>query len=374
MVIQILPVRNRKERRHFLTFPWKVYGDDPLWVPPLIPERMRTIDPERGVFFQRGTAELFAAWQNGKMVGTICIAEDKITNQARSVNECMIGFLEYIPDYAVFCALIEKAVVWARNRDLESLAGPFNLDYEDGYGVLVRGRQRPPALLCGHTPAYYQEFMERYGFKPARAANLAFAINLDETPETRRLSRIADKLRQRERITVRGARFDEWENEIDRVYNLLEKAFIWSDNPIPWQREALENMVAPFRHIADPELILFADVGGETVGWFPGIPNLNEVFIKVGGLRYPWNYAQLWWYMRRPVTSLTVKSVLVLPEYHKRGVAVLLFDEMARRARARGCQWVDLSITSEDNPDTVGLSERMGAFEYKRWQVYQLSI
>jgi hypothetical protein len=47
---------------------------------------------------------------------------------------------------------------------------------------------------------------------------------------------------------------------------------------------------------------------------------------------------------------------------------------MAQRARAKGYQWADLSITSEDNPDTVQLATRMGAVEYKRWQVYEMEV
>ena len=110
------------------------------------------------------------------------------------------------------------------------------------------------------------------------------------------------------------------------------------------------------------------------MGWFPGVPNLNEVFIKVNGLRYSWDYLRLLLEMRKQPKSLTVKSVLVLPEYQKRGAAVLLFDEMAKRARAKGYQWADMSITSEDNPDTPQLATGMGAFEYKRWQVFQRAI
>jgi hypothetical protein len=57
--IDILPVRTSAERRTFLTFPWRIYRDDPLWVPPLLPERAKTIDPGRGAFFKLGQAELF---------------------------------------------------------------------------------------------------------------------------------------------------------------------------------------------------------------------------------------------------------------------------------------------------------------------------
>ena len=216
--------------------------------------------------------------------------------------------------------------------------------------------------------------MQRAGFLSIRAANLAFAIDLAESPQQARLSKIADRLREKGNITIRQVDWDDWQGEIDRVHLLLKEALAWSDVGIPWHRDQLEAIVEPFRTIADPELILFAEVEGKTVGWFPGIPNLNEVFILVNGLRYPWDYLRLLLGMRKRPKSLTIKSVLVLPEYQKRGAAVLLFDEMAKRARAKGYQWADLSITSEDNPDTPQLAARLGAVEYKRWQVFERAI
>ena len=131
-------------------------------------------------------------------------------------------------------------------------------------------------------------------------------------------------------------------------------------------------MLEPFRDIVDPELILFADADGEIVGWFPGIANLNEYLQKANGLRYPWDYIKLRWRMRRQPECLAVKSVLVLPEYWDTGAALLLFDEMVKRARAKGYKWIDLSLTSEDNPYTPALAERMGAKLYKRYRTYRL--
>jgi hypothetical protein len=154
-LIEVLPVRSRRERRLFLTFPWRIYAGDPLWVPPLLSERKKTVDPARGVFFKRGEAEFFIAWRNGAPVGTMCAAEDKAYNQSMKVRECMFGFFEFVQDEAVGLALIERAARWASARGLATLGGPFNLDYEDGYGVLIEGRDRPPAMLCGHTPAHY---------------------------------------------------------------------------------------------------------------------------------------------------------------------------------------------------------------------------
>jgi GNAT superfamily N-acetyltransferase len=373
--IHIHPLKSRRDKRTFLTFPWRIYRNDPLWVPPLLPERAKVIDPQHGTFFQRGEAEFFIAWRYGIPVGTICAAEDKVTNQQRNMRDCMIGFFECIDDYAVAEAMFRHCAGWAKERNLNSLYGPFNLDYEDGYGILIEGRDRPPVILCGHTPAYYQSFVERFGFLPARGENLAFAIDLDlSLPVVQRVARLADKVRQRSEITIRRANLDHFEDEVDRVHVLINKALAHLPDFIPWQREVLRDSFASFRQIADPELILFAEVKGETVGWFPGVPNLNEAFQHANGLRYPWDYLKLAWYMRKQPDCLAIKSVLVLPEYWDTGVAVLLFDEMARRAAAKGYKWADLSLTSDDNPRTPILAKHAGAKVYKRYQVYRLML
>lgn len=373
--IEVRPVRSASERRQFLLFPWRIYRHDPLWVPPLLPDRAARTDPRKGVFFQRGSAEFFIAWRGRTPVGTICAADDRAVNVQRGLRDCMFGFFDCVDDYAVAQALLDAAEVWAKERQLNCLYGPFNLDYENSYGILIEGRDRPPALLCGHTPPYYQGFIERYGFQPARDDNLAFAISPDfDAPEFHLASRLADRLRKHGAITVRGARLDRWDEEVDNILYLLNKSTMHLKDYIPWQRAALEDMLSSFRTIADPELILFAEDKGKAVGWFPAIPNLGEVFQHVDGLRYPWDYLKLAWYMRRKTKSLTIKSALVLPEYWNVGVGVLLIDEMARRMQDKGYEWVDLSLTGADNPATPRLAERLGAKIYKRYRVYRRPI
>ena len=62
----------------------------------------------------------------------------------------------------------------------------------------------------------------------------------------------------------------------------------------------------------------------------------------------------------------------MLPEYWGSGVAILMFSEMAKALLAKGYDWVDLSLTSADNPRTPVLAERIGAKIYKRYRVYRL--
>jgi hypothetical protein len=55
-------------------------------------------------------------------------------------------------------------------------------------------------------------------------------------------------------------------------------------------------------------------------------------------------------------------------------VAILLFDEMAKRASARGFQWADLSLTGESNTDTRPLALHAGAQVYKRYRFYKKEL
>ncbi len=374
-LVEIRPVRTRYERELFLTFPWKIYRHDPLWVPPLLSDLRERIDPRRGVFFQRGEAEFFIAWQDGKPVGTISAALDRQANAERSSKECVFGFFNFFNDYRVMEALLGRASEWACERGLDTLIGPFNLDYEDGYGILVEGRDRPPTLMCGHTPAYYLGFVERYGFEPLRGDNIAYAFDItSESLEIQQLGSMAERVRARKSFVIRSADLAHWEDELERIYVLLNTAITHLPDYRSWPREVVFNSLAPFKEIADPELILFAQDGDKTVGWLPGLPNLNEALIHANGLRWPWDYPRLLLHMRRQPACLTVKSVLVPPEYWGSGLVILMFAEMVGRARAKGYRWVDASLTSEDNPRTPALARRFNAQLYKRYRVYQKKI
>ena len=375
-MIEIKSVQSAGERRRLLTFPWKIYRNDPLWVPPLLSERAKVIDPQQGSFFKDGHAELFIAWKDGQPAGTLCLAEDRNNTRAKGFAECMYGFVECIEDFKVFQAMFDFAEGWARDRDMRSLYGPYNLDREDSRGLLIEGRDRPPPILCGHHPPYYQRFFEEYGFQKNGEDGLAYAIDIDlQNPRIQRLGRLADRVRQKHpEFSVRGANIQDMEGEIGRILYLQNEGLKHFSEHVPYSRRDIEAMILPLIDLVDMELVLFAEVNGEPAGFFPGVPNFNEVLIHLNGLRYPWDYVRYGRYRNTRPRCIAIKSVVVAPQYWDTGVAILLFDEMARRASARGYRWADLSLTGEGNVDTWPLAHHMGAEIYKRYRFYKKEI
>lgn len=376
MSIEIRPVQTRRERRRFLTFPWTIYKGDPLWVPPMLSERARAIDPQQGSFFKDGHAELFIAWKDGKPAGTICVAEDFNKTGSRGFAECMFGFVECVEEYDVFKALFDHAEAWARERNMKSLYGPYNLDREDSRGLLIEGRERPPVILCAHHPEYYRTFFDWYGLEKDGEDNLAYAIDIDlDHPRIQRLSRLAEKVRAKNpNFMVRGADLKDIDGEIGRIHFLQNEALKHLPNFVPYSRKDIEAMILPLIDVVDMELILFAEVDGKPAGFFPGVPNFNELLIHLNGLRDPWDYLRYLRYKNLKPKCIAIKSAVVAPEYWDRGVAILLFDEMAKRAAARGYRWADLSLTGEHNADTSPLARHMGAQIYKRYRFYKKTI
>ena len=153
-MIEVRKATTKREKELFLTFPWRIYRGDPLWVPPILSERRKETDPSSGLFFKNGYADFFIAWDGRRPVGTICCARE----HGGEPGECLLGFFECINDYRMAEALFRCAEGWAHEHELTMLCGTYNLDRENGRGILIDGRDRPPVILCGHNTPYYGEF------------------------------------------------------------------------------------------------------------------------------------------------------------------------------------------------------------------------
>jgi hypothetical protein len=104
------------------------------------------------------------------------------------------------------------------------------------------------------------------------------------------------------------------------------------------------------------------------------LPDFNEKLKLLNGLRYPWDYLRIPFALAKRIRTATMKSVLLLPEYHKTGAIVLAIDEIGKRLMKKGLAWLDMSLTADDNPQTPFVARKFGAKVYKRYQIYQKGV
>src|SRR3546814_4646422 len=67
----IRPVLTKADRKAFVDLPFRLYRDDPNWVPPLKTEALGLITPEMNGWFSHAEAQLFLAERDGRVVGRI---------------------------------------------------------------------------------------------------------------------------------------------------------------------------------------------------------------------------------------------------------------------------------------------------------------
>jgi hypothetical protein len=86
--------------KEFIRFPWKIYKDEPLWVPPLIKEQMVMFSPQYP-FFEHGEMELFLARRSHETVGRVAAILDKSYVDLSQNKSVFFGFFKSIDDSEV---------------------------------------------------------------------------------------------------------------------------------------------------------------------------------------------------------------------------------------------------------------------------------
>jgi GNAT superfamily N-acetyltransferase len=375
--VRVTQVKTQRQLRQFVTFPWRIYRGDRNWVPPLISRRLAFFDRSQSPFFQEGNAAPFLALRDDELVGTIAPAINFRDNEQLGRKLGVFGFFECVEDYGVACALFDAACGWLRERGMTLIRGPYNFGNSDDPGFLIGGEDCPPVMLEAHTKPYYAAFAERYGMckfvedYAYRIDRRPVANDAELIPE--RVVRVAEYAQKRAGVTVRQAHLDHWDDEIPIARRLFNTALTHLTDFIPLSEEQFRHMALEMKPLLDPELVYFAEVNGEPVAFSLALPDLNRVLIHGNGGRYPWDWMRMWWASRH-IDVISFKIMVMLPEYHGRGLDAILYVNTAKAALRRGYRWMDMSLVAEENTQVRLLVEKMGGRIFKRYRVYEMAV
>jgi len=216
-----------------------------------------------------------------------------------------------------------------------------------------------------HNPPYYQDLIESTGFQTAKNL-LAYHFEAHDSPY---LARAAATVRKRCRATTRSmskARFNEDVQRIRGIYNAA-----WERNWgfVPMTEREFDYMAKDLKPIVDTELVRFAEVDGETVGFAIALPDLNVALAHLDGRLGPWGALKFWWHARR-IASARVLTLGVREGYRASGVDVLLYYDLFDAGMRRGYRSGEFSWVLEDNLAMRRPLERLGAVADKVYRIY----
>jgi hypothetical protein len=370
--IQVRPVRTKAELLRFIRLPARLNAGDPAWIAPLEMERGEALTPKTNPFFAHAEVEMWLAVRDGRDVGRITAQIDRLAPTDPANPAGHFGMIAAEDDPAVFAALFAAAEDWLKARGRKVAIGPLNLSINEEVGLLVDGFDRPPMVLMGHDPAYAGARIEAQGYAKAKDV-YAFLCRIDDPlpgAVKRRLERGAAGAKLRKLDLTR------YEEEVNTLTAIVNDA--WSSNWgfTPLTEAETAQLAKSLRPVLDPDLIWFAEIGGEPAGFLVCLPNVNEAIADLGGKLLPFGWAKLLW--RLKVKGLKTARVPLMGVKRKFATALVgqllpfaLIEAARAESRRKGYQRIELSWILEDNTPMRRICEVVGAERYKTYRIYE---
>ena len=118
-MIEIVTVKNRKQEKHFVMFPFDLYKGCDYWVPPIIKEELESMDKTKNPVFKNAEAEFYLAYKDGKIAGRIAAIVNWVEIEEQKKNKLRFGWYDTIDDVQVSKMLIEKVIDFGKKRKLD---------------------------------------------------------------------------------------------------------------------------------------------------------------------------------------------------------------------------------------------------------------
>lgn len=352
----------------FVMLPFRLYRDDPNWVPPLISDLKNTLTPVRNPFWNHAERELFLAMRDGTVVGRIAAIVDRNYNEYHQSKLAFFGFFELEDDIEVAQALFAAVRVFARSRGADTVYGPANPSLNDEVALLIGPFDSPPMVKMPYNPPYYVQLVEKSGFTKVKDFH-AYSIQTD-APVPEKLQRVMARLKEKPGLMVRPADPSHAERELALIREVYNDA--WSDNwdHVPMTNDEVADLARQLKPLIRPETCPFVFYKGEIAGMCVTLPDYNQVLKKMNGRLFPFGW--LTFLTRRGRINQARLWVLgVKRKFHNLGFDSLLYYESFMGARKLGYKWGEVSMILEDNVGIIRPILMWGGKLYKTFRVYQ---
>ena len=295
--ITIRPVLTKADRKAFVDLPFRLYKDNPYWVPPLKDEAMGLITPGKNPFFEHAEAQLFLAERDARVIGRISASIDKMWTpmpaaQGGGSDMGNWGYLD-AEDKATADLLIAAAEGWLKAKGVSRSMGPISMSIWEEPGLLIKGHDHAPTVMMGYDDAKYEAWVESWGYQKVKDLH---TWDLDITrPFPPIVQRIIESGEKNPRIRIRKVNKKKFNEEAAVILSILNDA--WSDNWgfVPFTESEIRFAGKKMKPIIFNDLVRIAEYDGEPVAFMMTWPDLNEMQADLNGELFPFGFIKLLW-------------------------------------------------------------------------------
>ncbi|MDF0489833.1 N-acetyltransferase [Sphingomonas sp. H39-1-10] len=378
----IRPIESKADRKKFIELPFRLYANDPNWVPPLKGEALGLVTPEKNGWFSHAKAQLFLAERNGAVVGRVSAHIDTLAlempnDQGFGPGCGQFGLLD-AEDGVIAAALIKTAEAWLRGQGMNRVLGPISMSIWEEPGLLIEGYDHPPTIMMGHAKPEYRGWIEGAGYRPVKQL-LTYELDITKQfpPIVQRIIASGEK---NPRIVIREVNKKKFDEEAAIILAILNDA--WSDNWgfVPLTPPEIKDVGVKLKPIVFNDLIRIAELDGRPVAFMITLPDLNEAIMPFKGNLFPFNVLKLLWWLRKPkVKTMRVPLMGVVKELQASRMAsqlAFMMIEYIRRTSVAnyGATRGEIGWILDDNQGMRSIAETINCDINKVYQVYEKAL
>jgi len=381
IVIEEFGLENKSKIAEFAEFPWRLYKNEPLYVPQLKGELMGNkllgikglLTPEHP-YHKNGKVTHWLAFKNGKVAGRMSGAINETYNKFHNESIANFGFFECENDHEVAKALFDEAEKWARAHKMKTLRGPgfySNATHEPYQGLLLNGYDDPPCLEMVYHPPYYIDLVEKNGFKKAKDY---YAVLIDARQDyTEQNDRVVKIIQRRTKAVTRQLDMKNLKRDVATIVKIYNEA--WKNNWgfLPLTEDDGDAMAEVLALVAVPDLIRFAQVNGSDCAVVGFLPDLNEKLALRKSILGNGDIIRILRMVlgRKSIERYRFFFLGVTQEHQHTGLDFLLTHEIKQRLLMTRAKSIEASLLLEENHAVINLAVKRGGGKiYKTYRVY----
>lgn len=370
MSIIIKEVVTPGDVKTFADLPWKLYKNNPYWVPAMKGDERAALMPDKNTAMKFCKSKFWLAYRDGRCVGRIGGIINPLWNDKTGENMARFTRVEFENDPLVADALFAAVEAWAKQQRVAGLMGPLGFSNLDHQGLLIEGQEWLPSVASDYHFDYYHDHFTRLGYQK-EIDWLEFRITFpDALPE--KSYKVAEMLKTR--FGLKSINFTtkaELEPYKHKIFELFNQAFAGLFGTYELPEELIWYYINKYFPAINPRYVkVILDKEDELAGFIIAMPSLSKAMQKAGGKLFPFG----WWHLKQAIDHPQEMDLMltgVRPELQKLGVAALLMNDLWEAAKADGVKFVETTGMLENNHVAIQMWKSFDHIQHKRKRCFR---
>ena len=365
----------KKNLRKFTQFQIALYRANDYYVPPLVSDDVKTLDPKKNPAFDFCEAQCFMAYEGGRPVGRVAAIINNAVNERSGEKSVRFGFLDFEDNPEVSAALMKAVEQWGKERGMTRVIGPLGFTDLDHEGMLIEGFDELSTMATIYNYPYYPEHIERLGY--AKDSDWKeFVMDVpDGIPE--KMNRVADIVKKRTGLKVKKytSRKKIKEEYGRALFELVNEAYDQLYEYSPLTDRQIEYYINQYLDLLDLDLVtIIVDEEEKLVGVGISMPSMSRALQKAKGKLFPFGWIPLLKGLKGKNDRVDLLLVAVKPEYQSKGVNALLFQDLIPYYIKRGFKWAESNPEMETNAKVQSQWDYFTHRQHRRRRSYVKNI